>query len=127
MANWTHKITARGNGFPAKGERIYDAEGNVLVVGDCSPIHTAQWQSNHVYAECEATGEDWFDVEEDEKDELASDAYDVTEEEADEAVTCCVCGEDVSLDDDGVECVATDHGPDYVCGNCDYVSDRVSP
>lgn len=82
MANWTHKITERGNGFPADGERIYDGEGNVLVVGECSSIHTAQWQSNWIYAECEETGEDWWDVEEDEKDLLASSDYGVTELDA---------------------------------------------
>lgn len=82
MATWTHKITERGNGFPSVGERIYDAEGNVLIVGECSCIHTAQWQPNFVYAECEATGEDWFDAEEDEKDDLASDGYGVVEIDA---------------------------------------------
>ena len=79
MATWTHRIEERGNGFPSVGERIYDAEGNVLVVKELSSIHTIQWQSNYVYAECETTGEDWFDVEEDEKDDLASDSYGVTE------------------------------------------------
>lgn len=39
-------------------------------------------------------------------------------------VTCCICGKDVPLDDDGVECIATDHGPDYVCGDCEYTGDN---
>jgi len=76
MNTYTHKITERGAGFPARGERIYDSDGNVLIVGECSPIHTAQWQSNWIFAVCEATGEDWWNVEE--KDNLASD-YCVTE------------------------------------------------
>ena len=41
----------------------------------------------------------------------------------DHLVTCCVCGSDVRSDADGVECVATDHGPDYVCGDCEYTGD----
>jgi hypothetical protein len=79
MANWTHRIEERGNGLPSVGERIYDSEGDVLVVSERSPIHTAQWQSNYIYAVCEATGEDWWDVEESEKDDLASDDYGVSE------------------------------------------------
>lgn len=38
-------------------------------------------------------------------------------------VTCCVCGEDVEDDADGLRIVATDHGPDYVCGDCVYDGD----
>jgi len=45
-------------------------------------------------------------------------------EDDEETVTCCVCGEDVALDDEGVECIATDHGPDYVCGDCEYTGDN---
>jgi len=72
---YTHKITERGNGFPARGERIYDSDGNVLIVGDCSPIHTAQWQSNWIFAEClhEADLIAW------KHQRLASDSYCVTE------------------------------------------------
>lgn len=40
-----------------------------------------------------------------------------------QTVCCCVCGEDVPLDSDGLRMVATDHGPDHVCGDCEYKSD----
>jgi hypothetical protein len=37
-------------------------------------------------------------------------------------VTCCVCGEDVPQENARV--VATDHGPDSVCDDCEYVADQ---
>jgi hypothetical protein len=36
--------------------------------------------------------------------------------------TCCVCGTDVPLGDTRI--VATDHGPDYICDDCEYVADQ---
>jgi hypothetical protein len=45
--------------------------------------------------------------------------------ESDETSQCCVCGNDVSLAaDEGGRCIATDHGPDYVCGDCEYIGDE---
>lgn len=48
--------------------------------------------------------------------------FEVERVEEEETVTCCVCGKDVPLDDD-VRLIATDHGPDHVCGDCEYDGD----
>lgn len=44
-------------------------------------------------------------------------------EECECEVTCCVCGEDVPAVGGGVRMIATDHGPDHVCGGCKYEGD----
>lgn len=64
--------------MPRIGERIFDSTGNVLIVKKLS----AYRKSNYIYANCEPTGEDWFDwfdVDEQFADELANADYCVTE------------------------------------------------
>lgn len=46
----------------------------------------------------------------------------VLSREVEPLVTCCVCGVDVSQE--AARIVATDHGPDSVCDDCEYVADQ---
>lgn len=66
--SWTHTFHEAGNGFP-------QVESDVVTVDDCgdpklvvikavSPIHTAQWQANMVYLECEDSSMSWDDLDE---------------------------------------------------------------
>lgn len=41
----------------------------------------------------------------------------------DAELVCCVCGEGI-VPDSEYRCVATDHGPDYCCEDCEYTGDE---
>lgn len=49
---FTHLFLEAGNGYPAKRDWVYDEDSRILRVVSVSPIHTRQWQANHVYLEC---------------------------------------------------------------------------
>lgn len=80
MATWTHVFCEAGNGFPGVGEEvIYAADGDVILlkVVAISSIHTAQWQANYVYVECESADRDWDDLDEADADSLYEDPHHV--------------------------------------------------
>lgn len=73
MASFTHRFDEHGNGFPGVGDDVIeDVDGDIklLTVTAISPIHTAQWQANYIYLECEDSETDWDELSEKKQDRL---------------------------------------------------------